>query len=78
MKVQTKYKQILGKKLYYVEFQYFDNNGTATVINKMNADISEVDEFLTNTLPQICTNTIESIIYAIYIGQLNMKLCYWL
>ena len=74
MKVQTKYKQILGKKLYYVEFQYFDNNGTATVINKMNADISEVDDFLTNTLPQICTNTIESIIYAIYIGQLNMKL----
>lgn len=74
VKVQTKYKQILGKKLYYVEFQYFDNNGTATVINKMNADISEVDEFLTNTLPQICTNTIESIIYAIYIGQLNMKL----
>lgn len=71
MKVQTQYKKLVAKKLYHLEYKYFDENGSASVINKMNSDIAETDMLLGETLPEICTNAVELITYAVYIGQLN-------
>lgn len=74
IKVQTNYKDIVAKKLYHLEYKYFDDNGSAAVINKMNDDISGADALLTENLPEICTNGMSLVTYAIYIGQLNLTL----
>lgn len=74
IKVQTDYKDIVAKKLYRLEYKYFDDNGSAAVINKMNDDISGADALLTENLPEICTNGVAIITYAVYIGQLNLTL----
>ncbi len=74
IKVQTDYKDIVAKKLYRLEYKYFDDNGSAAVINKMNDDISGADALLTENLPEICTNGVAIITYAIYVGQLNLML----
>lgn len=76
IKVQTRYKSLVAKKLYHLEYQYFDENGSATVINKMNSDIAEADTLLNETLPNICTNGVEVITYAIFVGRLNLRLLF--
>lgn len=82
IQVQTRYKGIVARKLYHLEYKYFDENGSATIINKMNADIAESDLLLGETLPEICTESVELLTYAVYIGQLNpgllllMVICY--
>ncbi len=74
IKVQTAYKDIVAKKLYRLEYKYFDDNGSAAIINKMNDDISGADALLTENLPEICTNGVAIITYAVYVGQLNLTL----
>ena len=74
IKVQTDYKKILCCKLYKIDYKFFNDNSTATVINKMNSDILEVDNFLSNTLPKIFINLSETFIYAFSIAYLNFKL----
>ncbi len=74
VKVQTRYKELVARKLYHLEYKYFDRNGSAAVINKMNSDIAETDLLLGETLPEICTNAVEFLTYAVYVGSLNLKL----
>ena len=82
IKVQTLYKTLAARKLYRLEYRYFDEKGSATVINKMNADIAEADQLLSENLPFICTDAIAAVTYAVYVGQVNfsllmvMLLCY--
>lgn len=74
VKVQTDYKTLVGKKLYTLEYKYFDDNGSASIINKMNEDIAGADTLLTENLPEICTNAVSIITYAFYVGELNLTL----
>lgn len=74
VKVQTDYKSLVAEKLYRLEYKYFDANGSASVINKMNSDIAEADALLGDTLPHICSCAVQLVVYAIYVGQLNVTL----
>ncbi len=72
--VQTDYKTAIARKLFHLEYRYFDENGSASVINKMNEDIAGADTLLTENLPEICTNAVSIITYAFYVGRLNITL----
>lgn len=74
IRVQTRYKTLVARKLYGVEYRYFDENGSATVINKMNADIAEADALLNDNLPYICTSAVSVLTYAVYMGRMNLRL----
>lgn len=74
MKAQADYRDAVGRKLYTLEYKYFDKNSSASVINKMNADIAAVEGFLTQNLPDICANIVAMITYAVYIGSINIGL----
>lgn len=72
--VQTRYKRLVADKLYRLEYRYFDNNSSASVINKVNGDIAEADMFLNENLPFIISNLVKIVTYAVFIGRLNMRL----
>ncbi|MCH5343435.1 MAG: ABC transporter ATP-binding protein [Acetatifactor sp.] len=72
--VCTEYKGRVAEKLYKMEYSFFDNNHSATVLNKMIGDISEIISILDTTLPEMITNLIAVVIYAAYIGRLNFSL----
>lgn len=74
VKVQTIYKNIVAKKLFRLQYRYFDKNGSASIINRLNADIAEVDTLLSQNVPTICSNFVTMIVYAIYVGQINVGL----
>lgn len=74
IKVQTMYKNYVAKKLYRLEYRYFDENGSAAVINKMNSDIAEAAVLLNENIPYIGANGIAVAVYAFYVGRLNMRL----
>lgn len=74
IKVQTRYKNLVAGKLYRLEYRYFDDNGSASVINKMNSDIAEIDMLLQESLPEVCMCVVELVTYALYVGRMNWKL----
>lgn len=74
IKVQTMYKNMVAQKLYKLEYRYFDENGSASVINKMNSDIAEAAVILNENIPYIGANVVATVVYAVYVGQLNMRL----
>ncbi|MCM1046104.1 MAG: ABC transporter ATP-binding protein/permease [Candidatus Gastranaerophilales bacterium] len=74
IRVQTRYKSLVAQKLYRLEYRYFDDNGSATVINKMNSDIAEADALLGDNLPFLCTNAVAAVTYAVYVGQMDLRL----
>lgn len=76
LKVQTRYKNLVAQKLYHLEYEYFDQNGSAAVINKMNSDIAETDSLLGETLPYLCNDVVELAVYAVYVGRLNIRLLF--
>lgn len=74
LRVQTAYKNMVAHKLYRLEYKYFDVNGSASVLNKINSDIYEMETLLSENIPEICTNAVEMITYAVYVGRINIKL----
>ena len=44
--VSARYRQQVIQKLYRMEYQYFDEHNSASVINKVNADLNEAERFL--------------------------------
>lgn len=74
IKVQTRFKTMVAEKLYRLQYRYFDVNGSASVINKVNADIAEIETLLNQNIPEICTNIVAMITYAVYVGQINIGL----
>lgn len=72
--VSTRYRQQVAEKLYCMEYQYFDEHNSATVINKVNADLNEAEHFLNETFVMLLTDAIAVIIYADYVRRLNGSL----
>lgn len=44
------------------------------MLNKVNSDIVEIESLLNENIPEICTNLITMVTYAIYVGRLNKGL----
>lgn len=80
--VCTRYKKMVAKKLYRIEYRYFDSNNSATVLNKVLGDMSEIISFLDSVLPEMLMCLISVVIYGCYIGSLNpvllilLMICY--
>lgn len=72
--VLTKYRKQVARKLYHLEYKYFDENYSSSVINRVNSDLGEAGNFLQENLIAIMTDTIALIIYANYVRRLNMGL----
>ena len=74
VKICTEYKDQVVEKLYRVEYKYFDNNYSATLLNKVIGDLGEISNFLESVLPEILGSLIALVMYSVYIGSLNIGL----
>jgi len=72
--VQTAFKNESAQKLAKLEYKYFDDLGSGSIINKLISDIAETGRFFSETLPDICTVLITIVTIMIYIAGLNFKL----
>lgn len=71
VRVIRKYRKQISSKLYKIEYSYYDNSSTATIINKVNSDLAEAENFLSESFAMILTNITAAIIYADYVRRLN-------
>lgn len=72
--VSAGYRRQVAQKLYRMEYQYFDEHNSASVINKVNADLGEAERFLNEAFVLLLTDGIAVIIYANYVRRLNSSL----
>ncbi|MDE7273684.1 MAG: ABC transporter ATP-binding protein/permease [Lachnospiraceae bacterium] len=72
--VSVRYRQQVAEKLYHMEYQYFDEHNSASVINKVNADLNEAERFLNETFVMLIADVVAVVIYADYVRRLNVKL----
>ncbi|MDE6622107.1 MAG: ABC transporter ATP-binding protein/permease [Lachnospiraceae bacterium] len=72
--VSARYRQQVAEKLYHMEYQYFDEHNSASVINKVNADLNEAERFLNETFVMLAADVVAVVIYADYVRRLNVRL----
>ena len=72
VRVINSYRKQISSKLYRIDYSYYDNAGTATIINKVNSDIAEAENFLTEHFAAIITNITAALIYANYVRRINV------
>jgi ABC-type multidrug transport system fused ATPase/permease subunit len=72
--VQTSFRNNVIDKLVKLEYKYFDEKGSGSIINKLISDLGEASRFFSETLPDMCSTLITIIIIALYIAKLNFKL----
>lgn len=72
--VSARYRQQAAEKLYRMEYRYFDEHNSASVINKVNADLNEAEHFLNETFGMLLADGIAVVIYANYVRRLNLRL----
>lgn len=72
--VSAHYRQQVAEKLYRMEYQYFDEHNSASVINKVNADLNETERFLNETFVMLAADVVAVVIYADYVRRLNASL----
>lgn len=72
--VQTAFKNEAADKLVRIEYQYFDEMGSGSIINKLISDIAETGNFFSGTLPDFCSTVITIVTIMIYIAGLDFKL----
>lgn len=73
-KVCTGYRDAVTEKLYKVEYRYIASNNTGTILNKIIGDIGTVESLLDITFPEILADFIATVVYAVYIAKMNLKL----
>ena len=74
VRVINTYRKQISRKLYHIEYSYYDNGSTATIINKVNSDIAEAEVFLTEHFVTIIINITAALIYANYVLRINVVL----
>lgn len=76
VKVSGDYRRHVIEKLYRVEYSYLKNENMAAVINKINSDMAEAGGFLRESFVFILSDLTAVIIYAAYVGSLNLSLLF--
>ncbi len=72
--VAARYRCQVVQKLYRMEYRYFDGHSTASVINKVNADLNEAERFLNETFVMLAADAAAVVIYADYVRRLHAGL----
>lgn len=72
--VQTAFKNAASEKLVKLEYRYFDDLGSGSVVNKLVSDIAETGRFFSETLPDFFSIVITIVTIMTYIGRLNFRL----
>jgi len=76
--IKTQFRKEAGRKLVQLEFKYYDQNSTGSILNKLISDIGEAGRFFSETFPDICRILIEAITIIISIGQMDFMLVLFL
>lgn len=69
-------KNELVSKLMILEFKYFDEKGSGSVISKFTEDMSEIQTLISHLLPDVLKNSITFAATFIYMLTINMKLLF--
>lgn len=70
-KVSAAYRGCIADKLYRMEYVFFDRNNSASVLNKMSGDISEISGLLEQAFPDVLDCVFALSVYSVYIFRLN-------
>lgn len=76
--IQKRFRESVGRKLLSLEFKYFDENGSGTILHKLISDIKAAGVFFSEVLPSICRILVESITIIISIGKMDGMLVIFL
>ena len=72
--VQTAIKNMTTKKLVRLQYSYFDQTGTGTLMNKLIADVYQVEGLFSEVIPEFIVGLITILTVSIYIFTMNAKL----
>lgn len=72
--IQTNFKNMAARKILKLEYKYFDEKGSGSVLNKLVSDLNEVGKLFSETLPEYLTSLVMFMTITIYMLQMDLKL----
>lgn len=72
--VQNDFKNMAAAKVIKLEYKYFDDKGSGSVLNKLISDINEVGRLFSETLPECVVTIITTVTITVYMCTLNFFL----
>lgn len=76
--IQYEFRKEVGRKLIGLEFKYFDQNASGSILHKLTSDIYATGIFFSEVLPDICCILIQAITIIISIGRMDGMLVVFL
>ena len=76
--IQKRFREGAGRKLLSLEFKYFDETGSGTILHKLISDIRAAGMFFSEILPSICRILIEAVTIIVSIGKMDGMLVVFL
>ncbi len=72
--VQKEYKNRMAYRLQNIEYAYFDENGSGTIMNRMISDVGELNKLFSESLPTLVSAVIVVVSIIVYMLFLDWKL----
>lgn len=72
--VQTDIKSMTTEKLVKLQYSYFDSVGTGTIMNKLIADVYQVEAMFSEVIPEMILSFITIVTVGVYIGIIDIRL----
>ncbi len=74
VKVQTEYKNRIADKIPDIEYSYFDDKGSGSIMNRLIADVGELNKLFSENMPTLVTAIIVVVAVLSYMLVLDWKL----
>lgn len=72
--IQTDFRNTAALKMLKLEYKYFDEKGSGSVLNKLVSDMNEVGKLFSETLPEALMNLVMFMTITIYMVRMDLKL----
>ena len=72
--VQNDFKNVAASKILKLEYKYFDEKGSGSILNKLVSDLNEVGRLFSETLPECLMSLIVFLTITIYMLQIEVTL----
>lgn len=72
--IQTDIRNLIMKRIVKFKYEYFDEEGTGSLMNKLLSDMYQIESLFTEMLPEGIVTVVTIVTMCLYIGLMDIKL----
>ncbi len=74
LKVQTQYKETIANRIPNIEYAYFDEKGSGSIMNRLVSDVGELNRLFSENIPMMVSSVIIVVSIMVYMIIMDLRL----